>query len=199
VAEANVESGNMIRSNRATRTEPSEEPVSIPELRDACRIASKTHDGQLGAFLVAARKAIEEGDLWRALITQTCVDRFDTFADAMELRWSPVQSITSIAYLDADAASQTLAATVYELGQVNGLGIVRLKYNQTWPTVLSHADVITITSVAGYGDDAEDVPQPIRQAIMLHALWQHTEREGNNYPGDAIANLLGPYVSARVL
>jgi uncharacterized phiE125 gp8 family phage protein len=189
----------MIHSIRATRTEPSEEPVSIPELRDAARITAKTHDAQLGAFLIAARKVIEESYLWRALITQTCVDRFDSFADEMELRWSPVQSLTSVAYLDTDEDSQTLAATYYELGQNNGLGIVRLKYDQSWPTVLSHPDSVTVTSVCGYGDDAEDVPQPIRQAIILHALWQHTQREGMEYPGAAISSLLGPYISHRCI
>lgn len=189
----------MIHSTRATRTEPSEEPVSIPELRDAVRITAKTHDAQLGAFLVTARKVIEESYLWRCLINQTCVDRFDTFGGEMELRWSPVQSITTVAYLDADQDSQTLAATYYELGQENGLGIVRPKYGQTWPTVLAHPDSVTITSVCGYGDDAEDVPQPIRQAILLHALWQHTQREGMEYPEEALCSLLGPYISHRCI
>ncbi len=189
----------MLRSKRATRTEPSEEPVSVAELRRAARITQKVHDTELEGFLVAARKVVEESYLWRALITQTCIDRFDVFAPKMELRWSPVQSITSLAYLDSDGGSQTLATSVYELAQINGLGIVQLKYGQVWPTTRSHPDVITITYVVGYGDDSEDVPQPIRQAIILHALWQHTERGGENYPGQAIVNLLGPYVSQRVL
>ncbi len=190
----------MLRSTRVSRTEPSTEPVSVAELRDKCRITSKVQDEQLGAFLTSARKRIEEVSLWRVLITQTCVDRFSAFAPEMELHWSPAQSITSVAYVDTDGDTQALADTVYELGLFYGQGFVRLKYDQTWPTdVQSHPDVITVTSVAGYGDDPDDVPEPIRQAILLDALWQHTEREGANYPGAAIANLLSPYTNQRVL
>jgi len=184
----------MLRSCRVSRTEPSTEPVSESELRTHLRIDSKEHDEELRSLITAARQTIEEVFLWKLLIDQTCVEYFDRFADGMELRWLPVDSVTSVQYLDADGDTQTLAATVYELSHVHGQGVVRLRYGQVYPAVRSHPDVVWITYTAGYGT-AADVPQAIRRALLLYA--------GGLFDGDppleAIDALLGAYTTQRVL
>ena len=184
----------MLRSSRVSRTEVATEPVSVAELRTHLRIDTKEHDEELRSLITAARQTIEEVYLWKLLIDQTCIEYYDFFSDGMELRWLPVDSITSITYLDADAASQTLAATVYELTHINGQGVVRLKYGQSFPTTLAHPDSVYITYVAGYGA-AADVPQAIRRALLLYA--------GGLFDGDppldAMNSLLAPYVTQRVL
>lgn len=184
----------MLRSTRVTRTEPTDEPISVAELRRHLREDSKEHDEQLRSLITVARKTIEEVYLWRALIDQTVIEYFDGFADGMELRWSPIDSITSITYLDTNGSEQTLASSVYEAGSENGWGIVRLKYSQTFPSTRSHADVVWIEYTAGYGTSSDDVPEGIRHAILLYAGGLHD----GDPPLPAIDALLAPYTMQRV-
>ena len=161
------------RSNNVSRTEPTDnEPVCVDEVKRDVRIDFPDNDDIIRETIQAARQHIEEQLIWQALITQTAVDKFDDFGGELFLHWNPVQSITSIAYLDGDGTSQTLATSVYELAQDNGEGIVRLKDGQVWPTTQAHQDSVTVTYVAGFGDDAEDVPITIRKAIrVLAGAW----------------------------
>jgi uncharacterized phiE125 gp8 family phage protein len=184
----------MLISTRVTRTEPSTEPVTVDELRAHLRMSVKTHDSDLSDYITTARQVIEEAYLSKALIDQAVVEYFDTFADGMELRWAPVDSVTSVQYLDTDGDSQTLAATVYELGDVLGQGVVRLKYDQVFPSIRAHADVVWITYTAGYGAKA-DVPKAIRRAILLYAGSLHT----GVLPTSTIDSLLSPYRDRRVI
>lgn len=160
------------RSRNSTRTEPTTEPVTPEELRARARLLGTEHDEQLREMIVEARTTIELSWIRQAIMHQTCIDTFD-FLSRMELRWSPVSSITSVVYLDGDGDSQTLATSVYELANENGLGVVRLKNDQVWPTTQSHEDVVTVTYVAGFGATPDDVPPPIKSAIMALAEWKY--------------------------
>lgn len=159
----------MLVSRNISRTEISTEPVTVEELRTHLRMDTKEHDEHLRELITASRQWIEDVALWRLLLKQVVVEKFDNFAEEMELRW-PTASVTSVAYTDTDGDSQTVADTVYELATVHGVNYIRLKHDQTWPTdVRSHEDVVTVTYSAGYGSGSSDVPTAIRRAILLHA------------------------------
>lgn len=192
-------SSDMLISTHSTRTEPTLEPVSVAELQAHCRIDDPENHTELARMIKAARQAIETGHLWRTLINQTCVDKFDAFGDLMGLRWLTVQSVTSITYLDTDGATQTLSTDIYELATFDGVGAIRLKYDQEWPSLYDHEDVVTVTYVAGYGTSPDDVPMPIRQAIMIYANWLYAAREGEGGPFDTLNALLEPYSAWRVM
>ena len=187
----------MLRSKNYTRTPSSTEPVEVADVREQLRIDHTEDDTDLANMIAEARALCEAmlGD--RSLIDATCIDYFDEFEDGMELHWSPVDSITSISYVDTNGTTQTLAATVYELGTVNGMGTVRLKYGQVFPSVRSHPDVITVTYKAGYGAAAANVPLPIRRWIKARVAWLYENRDGEVYPWNLDA-MLAPYVTARV-
>jgi uncharacterized phiE125 gp8 family phage protein len=189
----------MLISTNSTRTEPTLEPVSVAELQSHCRIDDPENHTELEGMIKAARQAIETAHIWRALINQTCVDKFDAFGDLMGLRWPTVQSITSITYVDVDGATQTLSTDIYELAAIDGIGVVRLKYGQEWPSLYDHEDVVTVTYVAGYGTSPDDVPMPIRQAILIYANWLYVAREGEDGPFGTLDSLLEPYSAWRVM
>lgn len=160
------------RSKNVSRTEPGDEPVGVGEVKDDLRIRFNDSDGLIRDQIAVARQYIEEQLIWKALLTQTCIDKFPTLGGELELAWEPVQSITSITYQDIDNATQTLSTDIYELASRHGAGIVRLKDNQSWKTTLAHDDSVTVTYVAGFGDDASNVPISIRQAIrVLAGVW----------------------------
>lgn len=134
----------------------------------------------------------------QCLINTTCVDRFDTLSD-MYLRWSPVQSITSITYVDSTSTTQTLSTSVYELGHIDGIGVVREKYDQDFPTVRGQEDDVTVTYVAGYGTSASSVPMRIRHAVSLKVRQLFRPGEDSKYEELAIRRLLMGRTSARTL
>ena len=186
----------LLKCVQCTRSDPSMEPILPEELKENARIDYVDHDPELQHLITEARLWAENNELQRALITQTIVEKFPYFVGALELRWGPVQSITTVAYLDGDGDSQTLGTTIYELGHHLGIPHVRLKYSQTWPVTLSHADAVTVTYVAGDGDDRHDVPLPIRQAIKAYALYRY-DGSVDDQLLVAARRLLGPYSLKR--
>ena len=193
----------MLRSTRYT-AEPTGrtiEPVTDREARLQCRLDHTEDDPDLADMVAEARRECETVKLGdQALLDGTIVEYFDTFGDEMELHWSPVDSITSIKYYDADNALQTLSESVYELGVKHGIGIVRLAYDQTWPTLLGHtADDVIVTYKVGWGPTPSDVPRGIRRWIKARAAWLYENRDGEVYPWRGMDALLSPFATDRVI
>jgi len=187
----------MLRSTNHTRTPSSTEPVTVAEVRKQLRIDHTEDDSDLSAMITEARLDCETrlGDV--SLLDATCIDYFDQFSE-MDLHWGPVDSITSITYTDTNGDTQTLATSVYELGQWHSIGRVRLKYNQTWPSTRSHADVVTVTYKAGYGATAASVPDSIKRWIKARVAWLYANRDGEEYPW-RFDSVLSPHTITRVI
>ncbi len=161
---------------RVLITAPTIEPVSVSELRDQSRITGNDEDGYLSALITKARTYIEEKE-WRAHITQTWDFYFDSFGSRLCLSKPPNQSITTVKYVDTDGSTQTVTSSIYELGEQDGIGFVRLAYNQDWPSdVRSHPDTVIVQAVCGYGG-VSSVPATTKHAITLLAAHWYELRE----------------------
>ncbi|GIV86626.1 MAG: hypothetical protein KatS3mg054_0655 [Chloroflexus sp.] len=158
-------------------TPPAIEPVSLSEVKLQARIDYNDEDTLLAAYIKTARQFVEE-NLSRALITQTLEVVLDTWwpASGLELPMPPVQSVTHVKYTDADGAEQTLDANSYVLDVLSGR--LMLKPGYSYPTVsLWPIGAVVIRYVAGYGSAADNVPEPIRQAIRMLAVHYYENRE----------------------
>jgi uncharacterized phiE125 gp8 family phage protein len=175
---------------------PACEPETIAMLRKHCRIDSHEEDDMLVGLLKNAREAAEEF-LWKRLVTQTWDQYFDEFSDSMRLDISPVQSIASVKYLDTSGVLQTLSSTTYELGDENGIAVVRLAYDQSWPSTRGVSDAVVIRHVVGYGDSHEDIPMMVRAAIRIH-VEHFYKRDGNELP-QQFYDCLRPITARRCL
>ena len=150
---------------------PAVTPVSVDEAKARLRIDSTDEDSTVGLMITAATAYLDgwSGTLGRALVTQTWAQSFSDFPVGRRLRLplAPVQSISSITYQDADDVEQTFDASNYRL-QTDALGpYVELKRGSSWPGTINRDDAVTVTFVAGYGDNAADVPGSIRDAMIL--------------------------------
>jgi uncharacterized phiE125 gp8 family phage protein len=164
----------------------------VSDLKLHARIAETVEDALLADLLDVAEDAAEQFT-WRKFLTQTWDQYFDGFDDPLRLKYGDASSITSISYTDEDGDSQTLAATVYELGEEDGGPVVRRKYNQEWATTRAHEDVVVVRFVCGYGA-ATAVPQRVHQAIRVHAAWDYRNREGQAMPlPNTFYQLLRPF------
>jgi uncharacterized phiE125 gp8 family phage protein len=164
------------------KTAPAEEPLDVEEVRNHLRITDTAEDSLLDGLLLAARQQAEMHTR-RALITQTWQLLLDGWpcGDRIELPKPPLQSVTSIGYVDRDGVARTLDPTVYDLELADAPpilypfqlpGSVVLAYGRSWPTVtLRSAAPITVEFTSGYGE-ADAVPTAIKQAmLLLVGLW----------------------------
>lgn len=183
-------------ANPSLVTAPTERVISVDDIRTHARIDAADEDTYLEGLSDAA-EAEAEAYTWRKLLTQTWDQYFDGFADPLHLRFPPLYTtdehngVTSVTYTDTNGDAQTLATSVYEVAEKDGIATVRRKYNQSWPTTLGHEDVVTVRFVCGYGA-ASAVPERIKQAIRIHANHYYRNREGESAP-EAFFRLLNPF------
>lgn len=147
-------------------TPPTEEPVSLPNAKSHLRVTSSDEDSLIDNLIRGAREWVENFTE-RALVTQTWDYTLDGFAtDEIVIPRPPLQSVTSIKYIDPDGVEQTLATSEYVVDTAAARGIVCLAYGKAWPSTRVQANAVTIRFVAGYGAAAA-VPAPIKAACLL--------------------------------
>tara|TARA_R110000868_G_scaffold27661_22_gene104680 strand:+ start:835 stop:1443 length:609 start_codon:yes stop_codon:yes gene_type:complete len=135
----------------------------------------------------------------RALLTQTWTATFDYFAPELPLLLPPVQSITSVKYVDTDGALQTADDGTYTLhGAASWDPIIAPTYGESWPATRAEAGAVTVEFIAGYGDTVADIPAPLLQAIrqMVAEFYETREGLGWSSPSElphGVRSLVQPY------
>lgn len=168
-------------------TAPAALAVSLIEAKAHLRLIDATDDALVTAMIGAATESAEHAT-GRALMAQTWEAGFDSFIDTLVLTRVPVQSVTSITYIDAAGVLQTLLPALYTLVQ-DDFGFARIlpAYGTTWPAVRGDADGVKVRYVAGYASAAA-VPQSIKSWILLNVGSQYENRESETVGnGSAIA------------
>lgn len=148
-------------------TPPAIEPVSVQEARAALALPSSVPDTTISAALIAARQSIEgpNGYLCRALITQTWDLTLDCApAVSVVLPLPPAQSVVSVDTWDGGGWVE-FPDTEYRLSK----GIPDFVLPRSgWPSGTGSRS-FRVRYVTGYGNAPADVPQAIRQAIIMRA------------------------------
>jgi len=139
------------------------EPVTAAQVKQQCGISTgdTTYDALI-TRMIASERAYVEKHCGIRIVTQTIIAKCDSFCDFGRLPFGPVQSISSVSYVDVDGANQTLATSVYET-RADGLeALIVLKYNQSWPAI-QPGSRIAVTAVVGWSS----VPSDLQSAILL--------------------------------
>jgi len=163
-----------------TVTSPELEPISLSDAKDHLRVDITTDDALIEGYIAAAREYAENVTR-RALITQTLEYVLDGWPSGVEIQLPrpPLQSVTSVKYVDDDDVEHTFAPSNYHAVTAGQPGRIVLGEDSSWPTDdLRPGGAITIRFVAGYGNDPEDVPRLIRQAMMMMIGLLYENREG---------------------
>jgi uncharacterized phiE125 gp8 family phage protein len=128
--------------------------------------------------LITEAREYAEGFMRRALITQTWDLTLDWLPPVIELPKTPLQSVTSLKYLDASGALVTLDPSLYRVDVASKPGRITPAYGTSWPTVHPVTGAVVIRFVAGYGA-ASAVPERIKQGMKLHIAggWDNCESE----------------------
>jgi len=167
---------------RLVTTQPAVEPMLKTELKTHLRIASTDFDADMDRLIIAARQRAENY-MWRSICTQTIelrLRRFPSGSGEILLPGGPVQSLTSVDYVDTAGGAQSLTVpddviTEFAIDPAT----VRPAYDTIWPSTRIHTNAVTIVYQAGYGV-AADVPELIKSGIKMMAGAMFENPEGMN-------------------
>ena len=152
---------------------PASEPITLSEAKNYLKVEdSYTDDDTLITAIITSVRQYIERYLSTALITQTIEEKWD-YIDVrnyqvrqnFNLGVNPVQSVTSITYIDTDGDSQTWSASEYVVDTHRQVARIGIKNGYTWPSIQDEINALTVTYVAGSGDAGSDVPGNILQAM----------------------------------
>lgn len=187
---------------------PTAEPVTAFAAMEHLRTDSGVEENYISGLITVAREWCETYTQ-STLMTSTWQLTLDRFPEApvakrgrvnlpeIALPRGPVQSVSSIVYLDEDNASQTLSASVYTVDTASG-SVARVvpAYDQEWPDTIDHINAVTVTYIAGY-TAAALVPSHFVHAIKLLVGHWYENRESVGSVGKEIEltvhSLLAPY------
>lgn len=154
---------------------PASEPVSLAEAKAHLRVESGvTADDSYITNLITAARIEVENYCNRALITQTIEEVYDGFPITSPVRYNnrlylsinPVQSVTSVTYKD-ESGTQTWGPGDYATELVSEPAQITPVYGGTWPVTVEIPAAVKVTYEAGFGDDADNVPEAIKQSMLL--------------------------------
>lgn len=186
-------------------TAPVITPVSLVEAKAHLRIEGSDEDMLVTGLIDAATAHVERG-LGLALITQGWMIMRDRWPASWltELPLAPLQSVASITTYDALAQASVFDASHYFADTVSNPPRLVLHGTAPWPEPGRRANGIEIVVTAGFGDTASDVPEPVRQALLLLIAHWYESREPvvlgdtpHEIPG-TIAGVLAPYRPVRL-
>ncbi len=164
-------------------TAPTVEPVTLPEAKAQLYVTDTADDMLITSKIKAARWLVEKY-LNRALVQQTWKLQLDAFPAIIRLARPPLNSISSIQYVDTDGTTQSLDTSKYQVDNISEPARIVPAYGETWPNTRGQIGAVTVTYVAGYdGDGASpedltaNIPQTIKDAILLLVTELYENRE----------------------
>ena len=185
-------------------TPPTVEPITLDEAKLHLRVEGDDEKALIETLIAAARRQAESY-MGRALISQVWDMDMDRFPRGeIEVPRPPLRAVESIAYLDPQGATQTIPIADYRVDSKREPGRVTPADGEAWPATLAVTNAVTVRFAAGYGDAADDVPEDIRQAILLIVgrLYAHREDVVQGAPLHTLSrgseSLMGPYRMVRV-
>ena len=159
------------------KTPPAIEPVGIDDVKAHSRIDLNEDDLLIQRQILAVRQMVERiYDI--AIITQTWTMYLDWLpADSIEIFKRPLQSVTSVKYIDPDGATQTIANNLYMV-DLNSRPprIVRVQ-EASWPYVQPRPAAVAVEFVAGYGDKRQDVAPNLINYLLIKTADFYENRE----------------------
>lgn len=173
-------------------------PVPLEAVKQHLNMDELSHaDELIMAYTLSAVKNIET-QYGMAMLTQTIKEYWSAFPSGIDapmlLRIQPIQSITSVEYVDENGLSQTWSSDEWTYGGYNGTTFITPNPGYTWPSAWNVPNAICVTYIAGYGDAPADLPWDIGQAVKFMAADMFAKREDSPQTFTrASENLLRPY------
>ncbi len=161
----------------AVTVAPAAEPLTTADAKAHLRVDHSDDDTLIAANVAAARAHVEARTGTR-LYTQTVSMKAESWDDLESLPVAPIQSITSVSYVDTGGTTITLSTDYYEarlFGLEPGLA---LKFAQSWPPMQDRS-LLTVVAVVGYGAAGTQPVEAIHAIkLIVGDMYEHRETVG---------------------
>lgn len=198
-------------------TEPTQEPLSLQEVKDYLRVEDSTDERTIRPLIETARRFCEE-HTGRTLVQTTFRQFLDSMSDHIPLNEgmttgpdlnyyrnyitlakSPLVSITHVkTYNDSDEAT-TFSSSKYYVDNAREPGRIVLRNGETFPLSLRVANAIEIEFISGYSSISQ-IPEPLKVGMLQHIAFMYEQRgDMGDYQNASvfppmIKGLYAPYV-----
>ena len=152
--------------------------ITLDEARLHCRAETfAEEDGLFDGLILAAYQTAENltGRAFRERQETLILDGFASKSGAIELPWTPVQSIDSVEYVDATGVTRSLSAPPLRLDTRPLYPLLAPQWDTEWPETIAEPESVTITATVGYADT--ELPGDVRAALLLIIGHLYANRE----------------------
>ncbi len=179
-------------------TPPAVEPLSLAEAKHFLRVEHDDDAALITALITGARGHVEAATR-RALMTQDWRLVLDAWPPhgRITLLLAPLQEVAAARVFDSGGAAQEIDAGNFVIDAAAAPGVIAFP---PWSVAAPGRALagIEVDVVAGYGEEASAVPEPLRQAIRLLVAHWYEHRvavaaaSAHSLP-TGVAALIAPY------
>lgn len=151
-------------------TDATTDPLTLTEVKNFLRVDITTDDTLITRIM---KTAIKQCELYsgKTLITKTYKYSFYVSTkQAIKLLYAPIQSVSLIKTVDEENSETMVDSGSYFVDIVGGI--------LNFKTIPANFYRLDITYVAGYGDNASDVPEELKQAMLIHIARMYDDKNG---------------------
>ncbi|BDV33349.1 head-tail connector protein [Methylocystis iwaonis] len=182
---------------------PAIEPVALAEAKSWLREDASDEDPLIQALIVSARMTLEAYTR-RLFVTQSWRLVYDAWpksvatASRLIIPFAPFRSVGAIRIYDASGVAKAIEPQSYRASAANDEG--RVIFSVTPPAAERGADAIEIDFTVGYGDLANETPEPLRRAILTLVAhwWEKRGDEADDALPSSVLQLAAPFRRRRL-
>ena len=181
-------------------TTPIIEPVDLAYAKTFLRVDGTDEDVLIGNLIKTARHVIENM-IERTLIRRDFIYRCPVpTGSCLSVPRPPLLAVARLTLIGENDQAVDIPPSDYTVSTRREPGEVRLIDTKSWMDYLVGFSHLEIEYSAGYGDTPDDIPLPIRQALLLLLAHAHAYRELTETPAipTMVEALLAPYRVVRL-
>ena len=180
---------------------PAVEPVSLAEAKAHLRVGHADEDQLIATLVAAARRQVEARTGLVLVEQQWTVFRDDwPETGVIELPLAPVIAVDELAAYGEDDIKAVIDPPHYYADLASRPPRLMLRGSRVWARPGRIGNGVAITLTAGFGPAGDDVPEPLRQAILVLLAHWYDHRGNANPPRVPLTvdQLIRPFRAVRL-
>ncbi len=161
---------------------PGVEPIDLARAKTFLRVDGTDEDTLIDTLIKTARHRVENM-IGRTLIRRSFVYRCAVPAGrCLTVPRPPLLGVTRLTLIAENDQAGDIPNTDYTVTTRRDPAEIKLVSGRNWTDYLSEFTTLEVEYEAGYGDVPDDIPLPIRQAILLLLAHSYEFREMSETP-----------------